>query len=54
LEADEVFYLRSRGLSEYDARHLLLDAFAAEILDLLPLQSLRQRLTQCVACRTID
>lgn len=54
LEADEVFYLRSRGLSEYDARHLLLDAFVAEIFALLPLASLQHRLTQCVACRTID
>jgi Fe-S cluster assembly protein SufD len=54
LEADEVFYLRSRGLTEYDARHLLLDAFVAEIIDIIPLVSLKQRLTQCVACRTID
>ncbi len=46
LEADELFYLRSRGLTEDDARHLLLDAFAAEILDKLPLASLCQQLTQ--------
>ncbi len=54
LEADEVFYLRSRGLTEDDARHLLIDAFAAEILDKLPYPSLRQRLNQCLSCRTID
>jgi Fe-S cluster assembly protein SufD len=54
LEADEIFYLRSRGLNEYDARHLLMDAFAGEILDQIPYESLKQRLTQCVACRTID
>ncbi|MGK7874529.1 MAG: Fe-S cluster assembly protein SufD [Xenococcaceae cyanobacterium] len=54
LEADEVFYLRSRGLTESDARHLLIDAFAAEILERIPVESLRQRLTQCFACRTID
>jgi Fe-S cluster assembly protein SufD len=54
LEADEIFYLRSRGLNEYDARHLLIDAFAAEILDNIPFQSLHQRLAQCVACRTLD
>lgn len=52
LEDDEVFYLRSRGLSESDARNLLIDAFAAEIIDRIPLKSIRQRLTQCVACRT--
>jgi Fe-S cluster assembly protein SufD len=54
LEADELFYLQSRGLNETDARHLLIDAFAAEILEKIPLTSLRQRLTQCVACRTVD
>lgn len=54
LEADEIFYLRSRGLNEYDAKHLLLDAFAAEILDKLPIKSLNTRLNQCVACRTMD
>jgi Fe-S cluster assembly protein SufD len=41
LEADEIFYLRSRGLNDTDARHLLVDAFAGEIIDRLPLQSLR-------------
>ncbi len=53
LEADEIFYLRSRGLNDYDARHLLLDAFAGEILDQVPIPSLQQRLRQCIACRTI-
>ncbi|MEB3227932.1 MAG: Fe-S cluster assembly protein SufD [Synechocystis sp.] len=53
LEADEVFYLRSRGLNDYDARHLLIDAFAGEILDQIPLASLQHRLRQCIACRTI-
>jgi Fe-S cluster assembly protein SufD len=41
LEADEIFYLRSRGLNDTDARHLLVDAFAGEIIDRLPLQSLK-------------
>ncbi|MEM8780981.1 MAG: Fe-S cluster assembly protein SufD, partial [Cyanobacteria bacterium P01_G01_bin.49] len=54
LEADELFYLQSRGLNETDARHLLIDAFATEILEKIPIDSLRQRLTQCVVCRTVD
>ncbi|MGK7953931.1 MAG: Fe-S cluster assembly protein SufD [Crocosphaera sp.] len=54
LEADELFYLQSRGLNEADARHLLIDAFAAEILECIPLKSLQQRLTQCVVCRTSE
>jgi len=32
----------------------LIDAFAAEILDKIPLKSLQHRLSQCVACRTLD
>lgn len=44
LEADEVFYLRSRGLTEAAARRLLVDAFAGEVLQQLPLESLRDRL----------
>jgi Fe-S cluster assembly protein SufD len=54
LEADELFYLQSRGLTEENARYLLIDAFAADILSRLPLESLRMRLAQCVACRTLD
>jgi Fe-S cluster assembly protein SufD len=42
LEADEIFYLRSRGLNDTDARHLLVDAFAGEIIDRLPLKSLQE------------
>ncbi|MBC6419675.1 MAG: Fe-S cluster assembly protein SufD [Prochloron sp. SP5CPC1] len=36
LEEDEVFYLRSRGLNEREARLLLVDAFAGEILGRIP------------------
>jgi Fe-S cluster assembly protein SufD len=52
LEADDIFYLQSRGINEASARELLLDAFAAEILDRLPVASLQQKLARCVACRT--
>ena len=48
LEADEIFYLRSRGLSAADANQLLIDAFAAEIIDRLPLESLRNQITQTI------
>jgi Fe-S cluster assembly protein SufD len=48
LEAEEIFYLRSRGLSQTDANQLLIDAFAAEIIDRLPLESLRNRITQTI------
>ncbi|MGF1542046.1 MAG: Fe-S cluster assembly protein SufD [Pleurocapsa sp.] len=48
LEAEEIFYLRSRGLSETDANQLLIDAFAAEIIDRITVQSLKDRITQTV------
>lgn len=48
LEADEVFYLQSRGLTEIDARKLLIDAFAAEIINQLPVASLRKQLGELV------
>ena len=46
LEADEIFYLRSRGLNENDANQLLIDAFAAEIIDRIPLKSLQTQITE--------
>ena len=48
LEDDEVFYLQSRGLNETEARNLLIDAFAAEIINQLPVTSLRKQLSQLV------
>lgn len=52
LEPDEIFYLRSRGLSDRDSRQLLVTAFASEILDSIPLDSVRERLTAMVGERT--
>ncbi|HLO51144.1 MAG TPA: Fe-S cluster assembly protein SufD [Kamptonema sp.] len=52
LEDDEVFYLQSRGLNEETSRHLLIDAFAAEIINQLPVAAVRQMLGQIVAGRT--
>lgn len=52
LEEDEVFYLQSRGLSRRMSENLLLDAFAAEVIQKLPIASLHKILSQCVSCRT--
>lgn len=54
LEADEVFYLQSRGLDKTTSQNLLVDAFAAEILQEIPIKSLQTAIAQCVACRTIS
>jgi len=52
LDSEELFYLRSRGLSEEAARKLLTYAFGAEIIERIPVASLRQRLEQAVLAQT--
>jgi Fe-S cluster assembly protein SufD len=39
-----VFYLRSRGIKETDARHMLIHAFANEVLERIKVKPLRERL----------
>jgi Fe-S cluster assembly protein SufD len=48
LETDEIFYLQSRGLDADSARNLLIKAFATEIVDRIPIASLRQTISQMV------
>lgn len=52
LDNDEIFYLRSRGLSDIDARNLLTYAFGAEIIDRIPVASLKKQLEQFVLKHT--
>ena len=52
LEADQVFYLKSRGLDEAAARNLLTFAFAAEIVRRIPLPSLAGQLERIVLQQT--
>lgn len=52
LEDDEVFYLQSRGLDEEMSRNLLIDAFAAEIINQLPVAAVREMVAGIVASRT--
>ena len=52
LDAEEVFYLMSRGLADAAARNLLTYAFGAEIIDRIPIASLRHRLEQTVLEQT--
>jgi Fe-S cluster assembly protein SufD len=49
LEADEVFYLQSRGIDADTARRLLTTAFAYEIIDRIPISSLRASLGQLIS-----
>ena len=52
LDAEEVFYLRSRGLSDAAARNLLTYAFGAEIIDRIPVATLKHCLEQIVLAQT--
>jgi Fe-S cluster assembly protein SufD len=52
LEAEEVFYLRSRGLSESVARGLLTYGFAADIVDRIPVRSIVAGLRQVIVNHT--
>lgn len=48
LDNEEIFYLKSRGLSEITARNLLTYAFGAEVIERIPIASLKFRLEQAV------
>jgi Fe-S cluster assembly protein SufD len=52
LDSEEVFYLTSRGLSESVALSLLTYAYGAEIIERIPVASLKHRLEQTVLEQT--
>jgi len=49
IDAAQLFYLRSRGIPEEEARKLLIYAFASEMIESLPVVSLRERLHQLLS-----
>ncbi len=51
LDVEALFYLRSRGLSEASARLLLMYAFAAEIINKIGIDALRNRIDDMVKKR---
>jgi Fe-S cluster assembly protein SufD len=48
LDQDSMFYLRSRGIPLKESRHLLMYAFADEVLKEIQLPALRERITELV------
>jgi len=52
LDAEQLFYLRSRGLPDGRARNLLTYAFGAEVIDRIPVPSLVERLEKAVLAHT--
>ena len=51
LDEEALFYLRARGISEETARGILTYAFAREMIDRIPIESLRARVERLVAGR---
>jgi Fe-S cluster assembly protein SufD len=52
IDAEQLFYLKSRGLPDAQARNLLTYAFGAEIIDRIPVPSLVARLERIVLEQT--
>ncbi len=52
LDAEQLFYLKSRGLHDVAARNLLTYAFGAEIVDRIPVKSLVAQLERIVMMQT--
>ncbi len=46
LDADALFYLRSRGIALEDARSVLVHAFASEVIDMMAVPAVRSRLEE--------
>ncbi len=51
LDSEAMFYIRSRGISETNARMLLMYAFAAEVVNKISIPELRQRIDDMVKKR---
>jgi Fe-S cluster assembly protein SufD len=51
LDDEALFYLRSRGISEKESRHLLLYAFAHEVIAKIKLPALKERIDELVSKR---
>lgn len=45
LDPVQLFYMQQRGISEDDARKMLTAAYAAEVIGLIPIEDVRERLT---------
>jgi Fe-S cluster assembly protein SufD len=51
LDEEALFYIKSRGIGDYDARLLLLYAFAAEVINKISIATLRERIDDLVKKR---
>ncbi|HUL72674.1 MAG TPA: Fe-S cluster assembly protein SufD [Vicinamibacterales bacterium] len=51
LDDDALFYLQARGIGVDEARHMLIEAFAGEVLDGIPVAALRESLMQAMEAK---
>ena len=51
LNADALFYMRSRGIPEQEARMMLMQAFMVDVIDMVKMEGLRDRLRHLVEKR---
>ena len=51
LDEEALFYMRTRGISEAEARHLLMQAFVSDVIDGVRLEALKDRLYHLVEKR---
>jgi Fe-S cluster assembly protein SufD len=51
LDAEALFYLRSRGINEAEARKMLLEAFVSEVVDCITCMAFRDSMMQLVEQR---
>lgn len=51
LDTEAMFYLRSRGIAQKEANHLLMYAFADEVISKIKLEPLRERMNEMVEKR---
>jgi Fe-S cluster assembly protein SufD len=48
IDQEQLFYLRSRGIGEEDARNLLVHAFASEIVDRMKIEPVREQIRRAL------
>ena len=48
IDDDALFYLQARGISEAEARMILMVAFTIDVVDMIRIESLRERLEDLI------
>ena len=54
LDSDSIFYLRARGISEKDARQMLVEAFIDDALSKIPVPSVQDEVKKVIRTARIN